>query len=162
MNTEIRSRDRGINALFFPHRTVSRFGRGHINAFSSASVFIRSSVVTLRLNDYLFAALLTPAKGRFFRLADISGTMLAVSRLPSKRSAMPQITIHLDEKNATGVAASAKRERLPVSKRVGRRVEHRYRHVWPEGYFERTYGCIKDPKFKRPPQGRLKLSPAAN
>jgi hypothetical protein len=68
---------------------------------------------------------------------------------------MPQITIYLDEKTAARVAASAKRERLPVSKWIRRQIEHGDRHVWPAGYFERTYGCIVDPKFRRPPQGKL-------
>ena len=68
---------------------------------------------------------------------------------------MPQITIYLDKRTAAHVAASARRERVPVSRWIRRRIEHGDSQVWPEGYFERTYGCIKDPKFKRPPQGRL-------
>jgi hypothetical protein len=69
---------------------------------------------------------------------------------------MPQITIYLDKQTAARVTASARREKLPVSKWIRRRIEHGDSHVWPVGYFERTYGCIKDPKFKRPAQGRLK------
>ena len=67
---------------------------------------------------------------------------------------MPQITIYLDKQTAARVAASARREQVPVSRWIRRRIEHGDSHVWPEGYFARTFGCIRDPKFKRPTQGR--------
>lgn len=30
---------------------------------------------------------------------------------------------------------------------------------WPPGYFDRTYGSIKDETFERPPQGELPETP---
>ena len=68
---------------------------------------------------------------------------------------MPQITIYLDQQTAARVAVSAQREKMPVSKWIRRRIEHGDNRVWPEGFFERTYGSVTDPGFKRPPQGKL-------
>ena len=80
-----------------------------------------------------------------------------LSRLAGARNfpAMPQITIYLDKKTAARVAASARREKLPVSKWIRHRIEHGDSRVWPEGFFERTYGSVTDARFRRPPQGKL-------
>ena len=69
--------------------------------------------------------------------------------------AMPQVTIYLDKKTALRVAASARREKVPVSRWIRRRIEHGDSRVWPEGFFERTYGSVRDAGFKRPAQGKV-------
>ncbi len=68
---------------------------------------------------------------------------------------MPQVTIYLDKKTALRVAASARQEKVPVSRWIRRRIEHGDSRVWPEGFFERTYGSVRDAGFKRPAQGKL-------
>ena len=65
---------------------------------------------------------------------------------------MPQITIYLDKLTASRVAASARREKMPVSRWIRHRIAHGDGRVWPEGYFERTYGSVRDASFKRPKQ----------
>ena len=67
---------------------------------------------------------------------------------------MPQVTIYLDKKTASRVAASARREKMPVSRWIRHRIEHGDRNVWPEGFFDRTFGSIRDEGFKRPAQGK--------
>lgn len=68
---------------------------------------------------------------------------------------MPQITIYLDEKTATRVAASARREKMPVSRWIRHRIAEGDRSAWPEGFIDRTFGSIRDPGFKRPAQGKI-------
>ncbi|MBL9188050.1 MAG: hypothetical protein JNK23_11260 [Opitutaceae bacterium] len=65
---------------------------------------------------------------------------------------MPQVAIYLDKKTAARVEASARREKMPVSRWIRHRIKDGYRSVWPEGFFDRTFGSVRDASFKRPKQ----------
>jgi hypothetical protein len=55
--------------------------------------------------------------------------------LAARHPSMPQVTIDLDKKTAQRVVASARREKVPVSRWIRRRIEHGNSRVWPEGGF---------------------------
>lgn len=44
---------------------------------------------------------------------------------------------------------------MPVSRWIRHCIAHGDGRVWPEGYFERTYGSVRDAAFKRPAQGKI-------
>ncbi len=85
----------------------------------------------------------------------MSENLLAAIPVRRETQTMPQITIYLDEKTASRVAASARREKIPVSRWIRHQITANDRSVWPEGFIEGTFGSVRDPEFKRPAQGKV-------
>jgi hypothetical protein len=64
---------------------------------------------------------------------------------------MPQISLYVDKETMRKITSSARREKKSVSSWVRERVVRESRSQWPEGYFERVFGFLKDSDLEVPP-----------
>ncbi len=63
---------------------------------------------------------------------------------------MGQVTIYLDDQTIREIETAAGREHLSVSRWVKERVKKSLHSEWPSGYFEKTFGALKDIDFAAP------------
>jgi hypothetical protein len=65
---------------------------------------------------------------------------------------MPQISLYVRKESLKKYAAAARQEKKSVSNWACEHLDQVVASKWPPNYFK-LFGCIKDPTFKRPPQG---------
>ncbi|MCI8424695.1 MAG: antitoxin [Adlercreutzia sp.] len=64
---------------------------------------------------------------------------------------MPQLSLYLDEPTMELLRSRSSRSHQSMSKYVTGLIRQSDRaDSWPEGYWERVYGCLKDPSFVVP------------
>lgn len=61
---------------------------------------------------------------------------------------MPQISLYIDKKTMDKIERAAKRDRLSISKWVGRSIMQYFEEQWPSKYFD-LYSSIDDDSFTR-------------
>lgn len=72
-----------------------------------------------------------------------------------EEATVPQIHCYVSEEEAETLRRKAKAQGLSLSRYLASIAKKDASSGWPEGWFERTFGCIDDPTFERPPQGEL-------
>ena len=65
---------------------------------------------------------------------------------------MGQMTIYLDDDTIREIEEAAQREKVSISRWVKARVRKSLQGEWPEGYFEKVFGALKEVDLERPEQ----------
>lgn len=64
---------------------------------------------------------------------------------------MPQLSLYLDEPTMATLRGRSDRAQVSLSKYVTGLIKaDEDRRGWPEGYWDRVYGCLTDPTFVVP------------
>ncbi|MFB3893117.1 MAG: toxin-antitoxin system, antitoxin component [Phycisphaerae bacterium] len=69
---------------------------------------------------------------------------------------MGHVNLYMDDESIKLLEKAAKREGTSVSKWVQKQIAPALRGGWPEGYWQRVWGSLKDVEIERPPQGDFK------
>ena len=67
-----------------------------------------------------------------------------------KENAMPQISLYIDKDTLNNIAKAADREKMSISKWVGKNIKKVIKDDYPKGYFD-LFGSIKDDSFEVKP-----------
>ena len=58
---------------------------------------------------------------------------------------MPQLSLYIDDTTMRTLRSSAQAENVSMSKYAASLIRERAQHgSWPQGYWERVYGCLGD------------------
>ncbi|HRZ29003.1 MAG TPA: toxin-antitoxin system, antitoxin component [Spirochaetota bacterium] len=60
---------------------------------------------------------------------------------------MPQISLYIDKETLSKVEKAASREKMSISRWVGRKIKKAIQEDYPQGYFD-LFGSISDKSFK--------------